>query len=633
MDPTADHGLFQISRPLRAITFSPDDGLNPVRLILVAKETGEAEAVELVVLKVFSGGRTYLAALADRKDRVIEWLEVWVQFTHDLDGSPLARSAIIGNAAHDRQWRETADAMRSVDPGGLIETNWDATPPTPLVVDLRRMAVVRLLNATSQQPLELCRDDAVLSAAGLGAYSSTLERWFFSQSAAGERTWVSSQDLISREPNQSVAMPESGAGTPTMDFNIEAGMMLLRKHPPISVEGLLGWLASITGASPSPALMDNLDPVERHVLDRGRERRESEPSLIHDPVVESAFFRLQLWCSMTREVHALSSRLKMPFFNLATDSFRISVNGAPNFLQTAWTLRTVLTHAGDAIAIKLGQTDFGFAPLQGALASSSAARKFGGCVDGTGTLRIRQIIESGDGGVRLNGVLDGNELKDVSEGNIVWVQALVDGRSVNFFAKIEGDKSGLRAGLPFSATGVALPANAALRLKATARMPCQFVILRPVSPVFDIHALGVIGVRIFLADDPAAVGELVDDLFELAALLPQRESIEDLRDLGATREISDRLRRLLSPPGWARTPGGAALAENVWLATIREIIDFVTAEIPDANEAADENGAAWLQPLAERLSSLEQLAAQVGRLLVAPRLDQDEVARVVHRFL
>jgi hypothetical protein len=180
---------------------------------------------------------------------------------------------------------------------------------------------------------------------------------------------------------------------------------------------------------------------------------------------------------------------------------------------------------------------------------------------------------------------------------------------------------------------VALPANAALRLKATARMPCQFVILRPVSPVFDIHALGVIGVRIFLADDPAAVGELVDDLFELAALLPQRESIEDLRDLGATREISDRLRRLLSPPGWARTPGGAALAENVWLATIREIIDFVTAEIPDANEAADENGAAWLQPLAERLSSLEQLAAQVGRLLVAPRLDQDEVARVVHRFL
>src|SRR5260221_13309025 len=116
--------MFEITRPLRCITFCPEQWLNPIRPVLIAKEAGDGGNVELVMLKVFAGGRTYLAALADRRDRVIEWLEVWVQCSHELDSSPLARSATLGNALHDRQWLDAAEAMRNLNAETFIETDW-----------------------------------------------------------------------------------------------------------------------------------------------------------------------------------------------------------------------------------------------------------------------------------------------------------------------------------------------------------------------------------------------------------------------------------------------------------------------------------------------------------------------------
>jgi hypothetical protein len=605
--------------------------MNPVRPVLIAKEVATDGAVEPVVLKVFSGGRTYLAALADQRDRVLEWLEVWVQCSQDLDSSPLARSALIANATHDQQWKKMAEALRSLSPDSFIETNWEATN-APLVVDLGRMAIVRLVHSTSKVPLELCRDDAELKAAGLGAYSSTLERWFYSSSATGERAWFSIQDLLAGDSGERVAVPETGADGPTADFNLGAGLMLLLKHQPISMEGFLRWLSNPTG-SDDQTKSESDSPIEREVLEACFAHRRREQLSNYELVLESAFLRVQLWCALIREVHTVSSRIQTPFLNLATDSFRIALNAAPSVLRPVAPFRTVLVHPGDAIAIRLGESEIGFAPLRGTLGASSASPKFGGWVEGSGTMRIRQIGDAGEGRVRLDGVLDGNELRNVAAGSFVWVQTPVDGRSVSFFAKIEGDKGATRAGTAFSAPSVELASTAANRLKAAARHPCQFAILRPVSPVFDVYSLGAIGVRILLTDDPNAVNELVDDIFELASILPQRESVEDLRHLAATQELSDRLRRLLTPPAWAKdASGGFALSENVWFAIVREVIDFVAAEVPE--HAAGQNGDSdWLHPLAERLASVEQVAAQLGRLMLAPRADHDEVARIVHSFV
>jgi hypothetical protein len=130
------------------------------------------------------------------------------------------------------------------------------------------------------------------------------------------------------------------------------------------------------------------------------------------------------------------------------------------------------------------------------------------------------------------------------------------------------------------------------------------------------------------------VTELVDDLFELAAILPSQESIDDLRRLAGTKELSDRLRRVFTPPAWARVATDeSALAENLWFAILRELIDFVAVEIPQPLAPDQNGGDQWLDTLTKRVASLEEVSAQISRLLVAPRPDHEEVARIVHSFV
>jgi hypothetical protein len=500
---------------------------------------------------------------------------------------------------------------------------------------LRRLTVVPLVNATSKLPLELCRDDGMLKAAGLGLYSSTLERWFFSKSPSGEVSWLAVQDLLSRDASERAATPPGGEDGPVADFNVGAGLMLLRKHYPISVESFLNWLRG--SATIDPGAKDaetDASPIERPILNGFRWQPLREHAWNGDTILESAYLRVQLWYTMAREVHALSSRLQTPFLNLTADSFRISLDPSRTVLRTAWPFRTVLVHPSDAVNIHIGDGEAGFAPLRGTLSSPHALPKFGGWLEGSGTLRIRQVSEAAEGRVRLDGVLDGNEIRNVVTGCFVWVQTQVDGRSVNFFAKIEGDKGNTRTGVGFAAPSVELASTAGNRLKAATRHPCQYVILRPVSPVFDIYSLGVIGVRIFLTDDRLAVNDLVDDIFELAAILPQNQSLDDLRRIASASELSDRLRRLLAPPDWARDAnGGAGLAENVWLSILRELIEFVTAEVPLETAAGSTGTEAWIESLTKRLASLEETAAQLSRLVFAPRRDHDEIARIVHSFV
>lgn len=609
----------------------------PIRPVLIAKEVREGGPSELVVLKIFSGGRSYLAALTDQQDHVVEWLEIWVQCSHELDESPLARSASICNASNDRQWLDAADAMRSLSPDSFLETDWATKLSSPLVVDLSRHAVVRLVHPTSKIPLELCRDDAVLKSGGLGAYSSTLERWFFSKSTDGKLSWLSIRDLIQSDANETIALPEGGSNGPVVHFNIGAGIMLLRRYYPVSLDGFLDSLTTEQAADEAKSDISSFTVVEQDILNNFQSRNYRTLHAAEDSTLAGAQIRIQLWLSIVQEAFRLSSQLKKPFFNLSTDSFRISFNAPPPLSRDVWPFRAELVHPGDSTAIRIGNSDAGFAPLRGTLASNHAMPKFGGFLEGSGTLRIRQVNEIGDGRMRMEGILDGTEFRNTHPGSYVWVQTIVDARPLSFYAKIEGDKGNNRTGTTFSVPSIELAAGVANRLKAAARQPCQFVILQPVDPVFDIYSLGVIGVRIFLANGPFSVGEFVDDLFELAAVLPRGESTGDLRRLVGSTDLSERIRRLLNPPTWGKDSADSpALAESVWLAILRELVDFVAIEVheqysetPGASQAEQ----TWLEPLAVRLASLEQLSHSVSRQLRSPRQDFDEVARVVHSFV
>lgn len=622
--------MFQVTRPLRPIALCTEHPLNPIRPVLFGRESGEG--VDLVVLKIFPGGRVYLAGLVDQRNRVVEWLEVWVQCSHELDTSPLSRVSVAANALYDKQWLNAIDAIRDFDDEHFIETKWEAAPTAPLVVDIDQMAVVRLVLPESGVPFELCRDDSVLKAAQLGAYSSTLERWFFAKTPNGEVTWASVHELLAGESPEKVAIPETGRNARTTDFNVGAGFMLLRKHHPVGIDAFGDWLDALARGDLAAQPKRDSSPIESDTLAAWTQMSQQLPG--GDVVTENAYLRVQFWCAMVAEVHKLCTRLGVPFLNLTIDSFRVSLCTPVTQRAPMCPFRPVLVHPGDAIAIKVGDTEVGFAPLRGALSSPYALPKFGGWLDGSGTIRVRQVSDAGQGHSRIEGVIDSKELKNVMPGTYAWVQARVDGHSISFFAKVEADAGGARAGIPFSAAAAQLPPNADNRLKAIPRHPCQFVLLDPVHPVFDVYSLGVIGVRMFLTQDTQALNEVVDDILELAALLPQGATTDDLHQLSRAKEVNDRVRALLSVPYWAKDPAGEPrLAENVWYIIVRELVEFVAAEVPAEDTSGALDGRHWLQPLSERLASLQEVTGQIGRLLISPRPDHEEVARIVHSFV
>jgi len=646
----------RIARPYCCISVGPEPELGTVRTVLIAREIdGQGPApIELVVLAVHTGGRVYLAAWVDRDDRVIEWLEWWVQSPHELSESPTARAGLVTNSGLDDQWTKTHRALAQLVPEDAIGTGWEKLAAHPLAVDLRARRVVRLVTLSSGSALEVCREDNILKAAGLGLYSETLERWFRSLSPAGDASWLSVNDVRPTASADRVAVSEAGAEAPLSEFNSGAGFMSLRRHHPFSLEGFLRWLDRSAGtATAEPAASTAANAIadddagvslpETMAVGEWRQLRRQAPITSDGSALEEAFIRLSLWLTAVKEVYAASMQMGCPFLNLSTDSFRVSVPTRSQSLPPAWLVNVVLVQTGESIPIRLGEIDAGFVPAGGTPTTPHALPKFGGCREGSGTMRIRQASDLAGGRAKLDGVLDGNEIRNAAPGDFVWVQTQVEGRSWSFFAKLDEDVGGARAGMPFTAMSVDISQNAVSRLKAAARHPCNYIVYRPVSPVFDIFSLGTVGLRIFLSANRSAIGDLVEDFFELATLVSKGEGVDGLRRLATTSEIGDRCRTLLGLPGWAVAKAGRstpALSESVWFAILNELLEFVAAEAVDAPteltaSALAENSVtpSWLVPLQKRVVALEELTIQVRTLMLAPRGNYDEVARVIHSFV
>lgn len=637
--------MYQIAKPLRCLPWGHDSGSSPVRLAVIAREDAPG-VLEPVVLRLFAGGRVHLAALVDHELSVVEWLELWVQSPHELAASPAARCGLLGNGLLDRRWDAAVAALRELDPGAVLETPWDAAAPGAWAIDPTAGAIVRLVHRETGRPLELCRDETALQAAGRTGYQATLAREFRVTTADGRTVWLKQTEFSALDANTPV-QSESGKPGPLLEFNTAAGLMLLRRYRPVSLEGFADWLRAGAKAAADGTDVDPVHQIERGELDAHVQRSAADRFFADDPVVETAFLRLQLWLGAVTAAHTACRRTNTPFFNLSSESFRVAWARRAAAVPAPWLFEVALVQPGDAVPLAGAEgAPAQFVPSGLNPASPYAVARFGGWREGSGTVRLTQVVESAGGRVRLDGFIDGNDLRAASadESPAVWLQLQLDAQPVSFLATLEPEQGGVRAGVRFKAVDVALPAGTAARLKsaATPRRPCHFTLLRPVHPAYDVHGLGTVGVRIFLAATADEVPDLVEDLFELAALLPHQCSLEEIGKLAATPDINERLRRLLALPSWAApSAGSGGLPLELWHAIVRELMEFTAVE--ELEQPADDGigsptpvptpGPEWLGMLSRRLVALERLTVHTRGLLTAPRTSHEEIARVIHRFV
>src|SRR5688572_6028228 len=214
----------------------------PVRLALVGFTPEGGAGPQLVETGRFAGGRRYLAVVADRANRVFNWLELWIQSPFDLIETPPALYGLVDNRALDAEWTRVVEALRTVAPEHVIESGWEPFPTHALAIDLVRGGVFPIVD-DQKRPLKLCRDDRRLQAENRMAYGASLERWFDCTDEAGNIVWHGGAEPLS----------QAGAAG-TLALNPAAGGMLLRQVPLFSLERVTDVLSSRTAESDTTAV-------------------------------------------------------------------------------------------------------------------------------------------------------------------------------------------------------------------------------------------------------------------------------------------------------------------------------------------------------------------------------------------
>lgn len=625
----------QIARPLIAVAWGAPAPESWFSLVLLARETGAGGALELVELPPFAGGRRRLAALVDAESHVVEWLECWTQATQGLATASSARAGLLTNLTLDQTWALAIDEFSALRPDTRVAPPAAPASSEAWVVDLESRRLTRLVHPASRQPWRLCRNDAQLAAAGKPAYSGSLERWFSGVNAAGETVWVEQDLLFDREQAGATLVGLESGGKTGLSFNVSAGHTAFWRLSPLGLEAFADELRGAPRAEPaetSPA--ETLAEIERSILSTTTRSSPPGPALFPEaPALENLYLRLALWQRAAEEVLRASRAAGRPFFNLSVDSFRVDLLPAGSLLPPAWAFRIGLAKPGQAIPFPGDSSGPLFVAAEGTLVGSAASR-FRAPLESAGTLRISQATEAENGQLRLEGILDAAGMRDAAAGSLVCVELPLDGREASFVALVDSDAGG-RTGTRFKATTERLSPSAVRELRAAVgpRRNCRLSLLQPVSPAYDVYLLGRVGLRILLASDAAKLGELEDDFFELAALLPRPSGINHLRYLVDGPELNDRLRRLLEAKAWAAAPDSAGLPPELWFAVVHELMEFVAVSDEAEEPMPGDASPGWLAPLARRCASLSELALHVRGLLCAPQAAHEEISRVVRRFV
>ncbi|MFO1448467.1 MAG: hypothetical protein U1F61_09950 [Opitutaceae bacterium] len=633
--------------PLRWITLShgPEAVSAVVRLALLARDGAEGQVPSLVETRRLAGGRSFLAAVVDLEGRALEWLELGVQSPQDLADSPAARCGLLSNALLDREWTRVVDSLVRLNPDAVLSAGSFASDGQFWVVDFDRGITVPLRAPGGGSAFVICRDETRLREAKRAPYATSFERWFVAEAASAPPVWVSAAELedLTTLP-ATVAAPDAGKG-PFFPLNPSGGPLLIRRLPPLSLDGFARWLRSRGTRDPAAPATDAV-PADADPLARLEFGLLAVPTPPTSPVakyfeaqapLESFYLRIELWKSVVEEALRVSRLSDRPFFDLAPDSFRVAPGSPSPLIPAGWTFSVDLVRPGVAAPFELPGFGTCFVPCGNGVGSPLFER-FGGWMEGSGTVRISQATDAGDGQTRLEGSIEGQGLRSTGNSQrIVWVQIPMDRQSLTFMASLETEQGAARAGVRFRALVKDVPAAILTQLKSAAapRRTCQYHVLRPVDPALDIHALGLIGMRILLANDPAVLPELEDDVFELAALIPDDCSVDQIALLAESPEVGERAKRLLSAKEWNPGADDTTIPRELWYATVRELAEFVGVDeqetLPPTH--ADDGTALWVQPLAARSLALHRLALHVRGLLSAPRPAHEEIARAVHRFV
>jgi hypothetical protein len=494
-----------------------------IRLCVLARETADAAAGHLVLLRDLPDAMVYLGCLTDAAGNHRDWIEIWVQNMDGLESSLPAMREAFSNHNLDARWAAVTRSFPTTAPGNLIETGWETKHPLPSFLDLARLGPVH--PGPPENRWELCRDDAALEAAGLPAYSTSLFRYLY-QPSVKESGFI---PVVAGAPTNAATRPLGDAlqtAPGSVPINPQGGLLMVRQYSPLSYEDYVDLLGGKAwkGLEHGKGTL-NFEGVYRSLGDWTHLQQSGAHLFLGTKglagrFVESFHLKLQLFFEALGSVRALVEKQQLPFLNLSADSFRVGLKEVGARLPFLWTARCELVKPSEAFALPVETSDLRYF-IRARPGGTSIYNQAGqdAAIQGNGTVRIRSVLPPEQGRVQLEATLVMQEKYQISPHDLLWVRLPLPVGRVDLYGHLSTSDGLAQGEARFRTVPQNLPPAVMEALRATegvsfARSPFEVVPL--LSTPCDLYALGVLGIRTFLVNPQNTLGVALDELISLA---------------------------------------------------------------------------------------------------------------------
>lgn len=631
----------------------PADPSAPLTICVQVRDVPDPACGSFILLRSLPGANVYLGALCDNAARIIQWIEIWVQTLDFTDWELAGSREQLSNHLFDDRWISEQAFFETLFSGQVVTTGMERCNPSPLLILPRSDKAQARLALTQATQWKICKDDSLLVSHGLPPYSTSPFRYLVDPTTTGAKTFLAATDKApSNSHVQGLERLNSAAGGATM-FNPRAGLLRVTRFHPLELEDYLQILEGRPkGGGKSGAWTPPLRLIPNSIysaLESWSARPQGLPFLLHgtgsqsDRFNEIFFLKLSVLRDVFMQVRAYVKAQQLPMLNISPASFCVSLPEVGDPFPGLWAAKSVLVKPGQAYPLKIKSTEQRYFIRLGRVEPSPFLPEgLAAQSNGIGSVFIRSITTENDG-VVLDGRLVAEDYLAVDPHDLLWFKLPLGDERVDFFAHVHASETGANMSREtrFRTVPAKLDDSMVASLKrvvGTVFPRSPYEIWPLLSSPCDMFSLGVIAVRVLLANSRSNLPVVLDETLSLSRLLGKPQTAEEVpaASLHSLLQKEERLLDLVSPHSLTESNDTPAQARSkihlkLWIETIAIVLRLFPGSGPHSycKDFGDVSPLALETVFDAPIQELEILLLRL-RSTLAPSLSaNEEIAAII----
>ena len=617
----------------------------PLRICVLVRDEPHPAGGAFLLLREQPGARVYLGAECDVDGRIRDWLEIWVQTLQFKDLTFSNYQERLANYAFDQRWRSEYEGAKASFPEDIIVTGMEGRNPRPILIKRSGSGANSVFVTTQPTNWQVCTDDALLESLGLPAYSTSPFRYLLEANSSGTKTFLATSDDA---PNNAHVQSLDRLKTAEVRelFNPHAGLLRVVRFLPLGLEDYLQvlegqpWQANVPGVSRLVQTGIYADLQTWSASPRGMPFLLNVGADSPSRLNEIFFLKLSALRQILKEVRRSVKSLQLPLLNLSPSSFAVSLLDAGEQFPALWTARCKLIKPGQAHPLHIKSTEHKyFIRLGKTEPSIFLPEGLGAHSFGIGSVRLRNVLQESDG-VVLEGTLVAEDYLGLDPHDLLWFKLPLAEERLEFYAHVYTSEAvGPReARFRTVPTKLSDSITATLKKSLISFSKAPYEIWPLLSSPCDLYSIGILAIRILLANGKSNLPVIVDDVLGLARHIGKEEVAEDklVAKLKTLFEKEKNLLDLVSPhslteAGLNPQQARSRIVWDIWLDTIALLLRL----FPGAGTQSYCNNFGDVSPLAletvfdRPLQDLETLVLRLRSILTPSLSDNEEITAAI----